>query len=808
VTGPNGAGKSTLIEAVTWCLFGHEAARTQKEFLKRAAAAPGEDVEVRLEFDLDGVAYVVSRRLRGRSQQTEAQVEADGALLVAPGANSSDLATKRIAKALGMDRRGFQATVVAQQGDLSALSDTNPGERKRLVLGLLGIDEIDAAIAFARTRKREAAIRLDEVRRGLAREAGLRERLEAATKELEATAAQREALALEAARRAEGLARLEKEEAALAQLRQAQRDLRARLDGLQRALHVRQEQATRLGSEVQLLEQRQQELARLQDEAARFADLDERLAELEAYRSERAQREPLEAERAALMRELRRWETADAPVAAVGPTGQALVEEVRSLRSSIERAAGDLAQLEAHAQHVDVDRRRLQSDAADEADRWRELEALGPEAACPLCERVLGDAIGHLVQKATAGQADRRTRLEALSQERERLRVQADARRREQEADRSRLAEHERLLETLRMHEERLEVAKRERERLRRRLSDVEGLLAARPPAPVSPPDAAELEVRRAARDRWRQAVARLEADAARTGRLRTELAATHAEAEATRHEIEAASREFAQSGYRDGAWEEAHRACEDERTRLHDVERRRDVLAERASGLEAQAHRARLDLASFEATREEAAELEDQVRLGELLAADRGDQGLLPEFKRHLIGRVRPALARAAADLVLEMTQGRYAELAIDEDYTIRVYEGATAWPLERFSGGEVDVINLAVRLAVSELLARARRSSRLQFVALDEVLAGQDETRRRSVLGALKRLGTHFRQVLLVTHLDEVRERVDHVIRVVPQPDGTSALVPSWGEAGPAAGPLEAVAEADEPLAPTLEP
>jgi len=808
ITGPNGAGKSSLIEALTWCLYGHEASRTQKEYVKRSAAAPGEDVEVRVEFELDGVAYVVTRRMRGRSQQTEAQVEADGALVVAPGANSSELSARKVAQVLGMDRRGFQATIVAHQGDLSALSDTNPGERKRLVLGLLGVNAIDEAIAAARTRKREASIRLEEVRRVLEREVDLRSRLERATRDLEAARSEHVAATTEAVQRAQRLAALEESEATLAAHRQSQRDLRSRLEGLQRALQARMEATTRIGAEVQRLDQRQHELARLEAESGMFDGLDERLAQWEAHRTERSQREPLEAERAAVLRELERWDAHEAPHTIVDATSGALDAEIQGLRARIETATTQLAQFDVHAQHVEADRRRIQMDAAQEGEKWRELQALGPDADCPLCERRLGDAIDRIVQKATHAQSERHARLKAMADERERLRVAAEAARGTLEADRARLVEHERLLETLRVRHERLQVARRERERLRKRLADVDGRLAARPPVGSAPVDGAELERLRTARERWTQALARLEAEVARLPRLRSDLAATHAEAEEVRREIEAATRELGLTPYAEGAWEAACKATQAERSRLHEAERRRDVLTERAAGLDAQALQFRHDLGSLSASREEAKGLEDQVRLGELLAADRGDQGLLPEFKRHVIGRVRPALARSAGDLVLEMTQGRYTELAIDEDYTIRVYEGGTAWPLERFSGGEVDIVNLAVRLAVSELLAHARRSSRLQFVALDEVLASQDESRRRNVLGSLKRLGTHFRQVLIVTHLDEVRERVDHVIRVAPQGDGTSVLVPSWAEDAGAAGPVETVAETGEGLAPTLEP
>ena len=52
------------------------------------------------------------------------------------------------------------------------------------------------------------------------------------------------------------------------------------------------------------------------------------------------------------------------------------------------------------------------------------------------------------------------------------------------------------------------------------------------------------------------------------------------------------------------------------------------------------------------------------------------------------------------------ELSDGRYATLAIDEDYEIRFGTGADLAPISRASGGEEDLLNLCLRLAISELI------------------------------------------------------------------------------------------------------
>ncbi len=49
-----------------------------------------------------------------------------------------------------------------------------------------------------------------------------------------------------------------------------------------------------------------------------------------------------------------------------------------------------------------------------------------------------------------------------------------------------------------------------------------------------------------------------------------------------------------------------------------------------------------------------------------------------------------------------------------------------------------------------------------------LDEIFGSLDETRRLNVLSLLRGLETRFPQVVLITHIESVREAVDRVLRV----------------------------------------
>jgi len=113
---------------------------------------------------------------------------------------------------------------------------------------------------------------------------------------------------------------------------------------------------------------------------------------------------------------------------------------------------------------------------------------------------------------------------------------------------------------------------------------------------------------------------------------------------------------------------------------------------------------------------------------------------------------------------------------------------------PKPVLSGGEEDVANLVLRLAISQMIAE-RAGQPLSLLVLDEIFGSLDESRRQHVVSLLRRLGDRFPQVILITHIEQVREGLDRVIRVeYDATQGTSVVrddtaILGAGDAGVAA-------------------
>ena len=150
---------------------------------------------------------------------------------------------------------------------------------------------------------------------------------------------------------------------------------------------------------------------------------------------------------------------------------------------------------------------------------------------------------------------------------------------------------------------------------------------------------------------------------------------------------------------------------------------------------------------------------MKSQLRLHNEL--DRG----FTDLRAELNATMRPEIADLASRFLADLTDGRYGALDLDEGYQLLVLEDGVPKPV--LSGGEEDIANLVLRLAISQLIAE-RAGQPLSLLVLDEIFGSLDESRRQHVLALLRRLADRFPQVVLITHVEQVREGLDRVIRV----------------------------------------
>ncbi len=157
-------------------------------------------------------------------------------------------------------------------------------------------------------------------------------------------------------------------------------------------------------------------------------------------------------------------------------------------------------------------------------------------------------------------------------------------------------------------------------------------------------------------------------------------------------------------------AEEEAERVWDERREAAEALKR----AAERASS-EVGALRDRL--AAAERSQQEIRSTEVELRLHGVT------HQILVGYRDAQTQRAWPALEQTAGALMAQATDGRYADVRFSrEDFKLMIVDRGDEHAVERYSGGEQDLANLCMRLAIADWIAREREVE-LGFVVLDEV-------------------------------------------------------------------------------------
>ena len=717
IHGANGAGKSSLIGAIPWVLYGH---LPTKVALARTAGTLGPCV-VELEFEHEGHLYRVVREVVGDvgAPRTQAEAYVDG-LQVTHGTKAVSAYMESV---LGMSESAFLASVFTEQKQLAAFSARKAHERAELIVRLLGVKPLDAAIDTARADARAAEAHARQLAADVGDLGPLEDAVASAHGEAELAAAERARCERQLE---EAQNRADKANAALADARAVAGELSGLRDSHTRAL----KELDRLGRD-------QVELQR------ELAALDRAQAELEAL-----------GDVGAALRAGERAEGAwtDFANATRRLAGSAAVEGPTV--SDIERFAADA---EASAAAAGAARHALEmavSEASAAAERERQFAAmlervgrLDVTVPCPSCGQALGDSFvenrRHFAAEHDA--AMRASKAAALTAK-------------EARAEAATLVEAERVAaDTLaggRLAAERAAALRERREADEQSARDAHAaLLSAWIPdwgsLPEWPSASGSTDLESGAGAQVAALVASRVRELRRVDRRAAELGGALANRDARERQL-AEAKEREATCRKDVAELERSIAALalDESAVLEATERARlaagevATLRRLAGGARDHAQRSQSALDTARGALAQAKEL--HARASEVTRKARDLARLvqlLTGFKSSVVASIGDSLAKGAAQLFAELTDGEYEDLKVDpKSYDMEIRDGGVWHPLERFSGSEQDLANLALRVAISEHV-RFQSGGVVGLLVLDEVFGALDAQRREQMLVALER-------------------------------------------------------------------
>ncbi len=768
IIGRNGAGKSSIIEAIAWALYGNQAARTGKDEIKATYAGKDENCEVSLTFSINEEKYRVVRRLIGRSERAEVDLFRGDAT---ESVGVSETKTY-VGQLLGLDWRGFLSSFLARQSELNALSDLQPSKRRDHIAGMLGIERLDKAIQKVKDDTRINQEKASLVERNL-REREIVERRVAELNKAIAALQQPVADALRAL--ADARSRLEQntKDYTASQARKAEwSNLKVQIDAQQKSLRSLADQRDRLLVEQESLNKAQLELDGLREPLAEFArvraDLD-RLAELKGQVGQRDQltrrRTELDTELQHLAQEITVVNARGEEIASLKRTiPDDIALQVQNMQTELESARTDFTHLSAEKKALENERAKLNQQLASISD-------LGPESKCDRCLRPFGDDYDSIqnhfaaelrqLESAISEKTALLTKKQAVG---EKLRGQAD----ELEKQRQHAQELKLRLEAVTKEQADLQLRFRQAEVQHRHVGDELKKLEGVAFDPVRF-DALATQMKQ------------LEVAKERAGHLQgslTRLPEVKAQSEKLAVSIETAGKDL---GRMQESWdqldytESAHQKIEQEfsaaQAKVEEARQKDTSLSKELELNQKELDGKKEQLAGFDRQAEELEQFRTAHYYGEKLGS------LFADYRKQLIAGIRPALADISSKLFSEMTAGKYPMVELDDKYNLQVWDGGSSYGVDRFSGGEKDLANLCLRLAISLALTEAAGLSR-SFVILDEVFGSQDNERKELILRSLANLKQRFPQILLITHIEDIKDGVEQVIEVIPTQAGWSEV------------------------------
>ncbi len=827
ISGANGAGKSSLLDAITWVLFGQARKRDDSLVNLQSVAA-----EVSFVFAYESNTYRILRaRPRGKTGALEFHIlQPSGGWK--PLTERTQVDTQaRIQETLRLDYDTFINAAFFLQGKADQFTTETPTRRKQMLSSILGLElwEVYRQRAADRRKLVEADIdRLDgrtvEIEAELAEETARQERLTVLQADLKRLSATRK-LQEQALDGLRAVAATLAEQRKLVEALQRQAETASRqLSELEtRRIARRVEQQSYAGllaraAEIEAAfltwQQQRGELAQMDEVAGRFREFENRrnapLLEIESERVRLLQDQQLLSGQLATLQA--QQVTLPALEAEMGAVRQVLADAESQLqrRDGLQTELGLARQRQAEAR---AENPRLRTDMDELKDRIDQLsepaEGAQEEATCPVCGQPLSTA-------------DRLRLVAELNQQGKEL---GDRYRQNQgllkESDQVVHSLEEQIAALAAIEPERLKGT----ETLTRFSAHLESIQAALADwESLGAPRLAEVQAHLAAEDFAQEARARLEEidaelkalgyDAAAHDVLRRQVAVGQAaEADSRRLEVARATlapleRELAElvtqittlTGQYEqqqqeywtaaSAWQSAQASAPD----LDAAERELLTLQEGENRLRLEVGAAQQKVLVLADLRERRQELKTQrgvlaQQVARFRQLDRalGKDGV-PAL---LIEQALPQIEAKANDLLDRLsggvmsvrfqTQSAYKDKKRDElreTLDILISDSAGTRDYELYSGGEAFRVNFAIRLALAEVLAQ-RSGARLQTLVIDEGFGSQDALGRQRLVEAINAVRPDFAKILVITHIDELKDSFPNRIEVEKTERGSSVRV-----------------------------
>jgi exonuclease SbcC len=762
IIGKNGSGKSTIFEAIFFALYGELRNKGYKDIIKNSNADAKDAVVVELEFEFDAAIYRVVREFRGKAMSANAKFYKNQELITS-GAKE---VTSSITSLTKMSKDAFVNTLFASQKELTSLSTLKNEDRKKMIRRLLGLEKIDFIERELVEKSRELKREIEAFKEVLLGEAEIKQK----EKQIKENIASKEALAKDEKSKTKELDALKtkereikKELTIFAETKEKKQKLASQLELTKNSKNSELLNQVKLNAEFHELEDKQEKLESLKPAAKEYISLQQQLKEQEKLREFFLKKEGLQKEQVQLREQ---YTKSRSDIAALEKACEGYDEFVLNAKN----LEINLAVLQKSVKTKQTIENELKAEIASEQKqiditnaKIAKLKELGNEGACPTCTRPLLEEYDNVLNSLV--HAVNKTHQKKIDEYKKQLtEVEAqksafEAQKKQKEKEFSEIVSSVKIIESklkdLKAAQEHFALVEQKGLKNKQELKELEAYSYDEKAHEKIRSDFASLEPKY-------KLYLDNERDLKRLPVVKADLALVGKRIEDLREQYKKKEAEFNLVIYD----EEKHKAKLAEHDELLKAI---DAKAALLTEIKVKVAKIEGEIKNIEASLEnnEAQKKKVQSKKDDLLDYEKIKTSLT-EFKTRLNAKIAPRISEIASEMYARITKGKYQHIEVSNDFDFFIYDEGKKYPIERFSGGEIDLANLVLRIAISKTLTELSGASSIGFLAFDEVFGSQDENRRMEILEAFHSIKEQYRQIFLISHEMEIKEMFERVVEL----------------------------------------
>ena len=762
ILGKNGSGKSTIFEAILFALYGELKNKGYKEIIRNAEASTKDIVLVELNFEFENIEYKVIREFRGKALSANAKLYKNG-ILITSGAKEVTISVVRLTK---MSKNAFLHTLFASQKELTNLSSLKNEDRKKMIRKLLGLEKIDFIENLLTEKNRQLKREIDAFAEVLLSD----DEIKLKQSQIKEKRIVKEDLKKEIISKLKELEiikskefDIKKELNILQKTKEKKQKLVNEQKLLKNSIDSKTLNRTKLSLELKELEVKKTELKTLENIKEDYQSLYELLKEQDKLKEYNFKKEGLLKEQTQYQVQYKKSK-----------------KDIKILEKECEKyddfifKAKNLEQNISILQDTIVDKQTIEKEIRaqiageqklidETSKKIANIQKLGTESACPTCTRPLLEEYDNVINSLnTTVQNTHKIKIYEYKMQLIKVEQQKNEFEIKKRQKDKKLLVIAKTINLIKSKKKDLKIAQEYFKTIEQK-----GLKNSN--------ELKELEIYSYSQNNHKniqnkfdklklkyEYILQLETLLKRLPSIKVDLTNTIKNLEKLNQQYKIIEKDIKKIKYDEVIyWQKQNEYDEIQKLKEMQINTLNEIkikVAKIEGGMKILQNSIANNDIQFKKV---------QVKKNDILDYEK-IKIFLGIFKTKINSKVAPRISDIASNMFSKITKGKYQLIEVNNDFDFYIYDDGKKYPIERFSGGEVDLANLVLRIAISKTLGELSGARSIEFLAFDEVFGSQDETRRHEILEVFHMIKEQYRQIFLISHEIEIKEMFEWVMEL----------------------------------------